>query len=399
MKIGIDASRANILNKTGTEWFSYHIIQELKKLAKDSKCQYVLYSELPFEKDLIENAPDNFIFKRLKWPPKFLWSQIRLSVEMLFNKPDILYIPAHVVPIIHPKKVILTLHDIGFERQPGLYDPKPIGPKNKIIQFFLSLIVYIITFGKYRNNDLDYNKWSTRFGLKVADRVLTISEFSKKDIAEFYNYNINKISVTPNGFDHLKFGKQINTAKINISKEKFDITGDYLYFIGRLEAKKNICNLIYAYNILKNKYNKNIKLVLAGSPGYKYEAAKKLIEKFNLKNYIIETGYIQEDDMINLLAGASVFVFPSNYEGFGVPILEAQAMKIPVACSNTASLPEASGGAAYFFDQNNPEDIAQTINELLENDKKSDLIEMGLKNIKRYSWERTGLILYNILNK
>jgi len=402
IKIGIDASRANLKSKTGTEWYTYHLVLELKKLVKNlsdkDKYQFVFYSEEPFEKELIENAPGNFIFRQLKWPPKFLWTQFRLSWEMVFRRPDVLYVPAHVVPIIHPQKTVLTLHDIGFIRVPEVYNPKPIGPKNKIVQFILNLIVRVISLGRYRNNDLDYNKWSTKFGIKHAKQILTISEFSRKDIADYYKINEDKIKLVQNGFNAEAFKQPASEVGILKVKEKYKITKPYIYFISRLEAKKNIVNLVRAFSILVNEYKLDYQLVLAGGEGYQFDQALKIIEENNLSDKVILTGYVENEERVPLLSGAELFTLPSIYEGFGVGVLEAQAVGIPVIAANSASLPEAVGEGGLLFDPQSPEDMAQTFKKILENTQlQQELIQKGKENITKYGWKTSAEKLLKIL--
>ncbi|MBU0671059.1 glycosyltransferase, partial [Patescibacteria group bacterium] len=200
MKIGIDASRANQKNKTGTEWYSYNLIQELKKIIPEN-VKVVLYSKEPLENGL-GILPQNWESKILNWPPKFLWTQIRLSLEMLklWNRPKLLFIPAHTVPIFHPPKTILVAHDIGFEKMKELYGDKEIGYQSNILKSFLKFLVKLVTFGQYGTSELDYHRWAMKHGLREASKIITVSDFSKKEICEHYNIDPKNISVVYNGF-------------------------------------------------------------------------------------------------------------------------------------------------------------------------------------------------------
>ncbi|MDD5567238.1 MAG: hypothetical protein PHH01_03520, partial [Patescibacteria group bacterium] len=165
MKIGIDASRANSREKTGTEWYSFRLIQEFKKIA-DSNDQFFLYSKEGLDFGL-ENLPSNFKSRVLRWPPKFLWTQIRLSIHLLFNKADVLFVPAHTLPLINCRKTVLTVHDIGFERFEQLYSQKIIGPRN-FVKKLINLGVRVVTLGRYGSNELDYHRWAMKYAIEHA---------------------------------------------------------------------------------------------------------------------------------------------------------------------------------------------------------------------------------------
>jgi len=193
MIIGIDASRANKLEKTGTEWYAYHIIEEIKKLA-DHNDQYILYSKEKLRGQLAI-LPRNFKSKVLNWPFKYLWTQFRLAWEMVLNKPNVLFVPAHTIPVICPSKTITTLHDIGFEKYSHLYSQRGIGPK------IFGILVKIFTFGRYSNTELDYHRWSARLAFKKAKRIITVSHFSKNEIVNHFNVDSDLISVVSNAYD------------------------------------------------------------------------------------------------------------------------------------------------------------------------------------------------------
>lgn len=375
MIIGIDASRANQAQKTGTEWYSYHLIQELKKIIP-KEYKVFLYAKDSLKGGL-EELPENWYEKKLSWPFAYLWTQLRFSLEMLkfWSRPDILFVPAHTIPIIHPKKTILVAHDIGFEMFPELYSDKKIGFSHA--------------------TELDYHRWAMRFAIKHAYHIITVSNFSKKEIMDFYHYDANKISVVYNGFN-----KNVSSENNLEQLKKYHIDQPYILFIGRLEYKKNIPRLIEAYNILKNKFHLPHKLVLLGARSFKYELIKKNIELYNLNADVIEPGYIEQKDLKTIMNFADLFVLPSLYEGFGIPILEAMAAKIPVACSNIPPLKEIAPAAANFFDPLNPEHMAEVINQTLtDRDLRNKLISNGINCAQKYSYEKCAQETWNIICK
>lgn len=397
MIIGIDASRANESERTGTEWYAYHLIQEFKKL--DSKNEFRLYSPGPL-KDGLENLPDNFQSRVLKSPTEILWTQTRLSAEMLVNPPDVLFVPAHTIPIIHPKKTVVTCHDVGFERFPELYATHSIGPSKGLAGLAVKTAAKIATGFKYSNNELDYHRWSMKFALKHAAKIITVSEFTKKEIQEIYNVSGKNISVIHNGFDQEKFVPESNQLAIDATLYKYGIDKSFYLFVGRLEEKKNIVGMLEAFaraKALEPKLSKTI-FVLAGRAGYGYDRIQSAVKRLSLENSVKQIGWIPDADRVNLLNAAKIFLFASMYEGFGIPILEAFGFGTAVITSNRASCPEVAGDAALLVDPANPEEIAAAIIKL-ENDEKllEDLRQKGLARAKEFSWTKCAKETLNLL--
>jgi len=398
MLIGIDASRANKINKTGTEWYAYHVIQELKNLIHKED-QVVLYTKDKLIGDL-SDLPENFTNKILKWPPIFLWTQIRLSWEVIFHRPDVLFIPAHTIPIFSPKKTITTLHDVGFENFKELYSQKPIGPKNKLVRFIFGLFFRVLTLGKYKNNELDYHRWSARLAIKKTAKIITISQFSIDEITKYFKVDKNKICNVHNACDNNY--KVINdTILIEKILQKYNIKDKYIFYVGRLEEKKNTPNLIKAFSILKKNTNSNLLLVLAGSPGFGYEKIRNIIKDNQLENSVKELGWIPNEDLPCLMNGAEIFVFPSAYEGFGIPIIEAMACGTPVITSNFGAMKEVAAEAALLVDSHDPYAISNGIKKLLDDkDLSAQLVKRGLARVKDFSWQDTTRqirdLIYNL---
>ncbi|PIS42114.1 MAG: hypothetical protein COT24_05250 [Candidatus Kerfeldbacteria bacterium CG08_land_8_20_14_0_20_40_16] len=390
MIIGIDASRANEVKKTGTEWYAYYLIQEFKKIA-DPNDQLILYTKEPLRDDLAI-LPSNFKNKVLSWPPKYLWTQIRLSWEMIFKKPDLLFVPAHTIPFVHPKNTVTTLHDVGFERFQELYSKDTIGCQTSQLKQIINLMVRILTLGKYGSNEYDYHRFSARYALKHARKVLTISNFTKQEILNIYNrVKRDKITVIPLAYNQERLKTKVSAESINNTLSKYNIIKPYFLSIGRLEEKKNTLGLIESFQILIEKYHFAGQLVLLGKPGYNFNQILKTIERYNLETRVIRPGWVSEEERIILLKSATVFVFPSFYEGFGIPPLEAMASGVPVVAANSASIPEVLGNAALLINPNNPQAIATGVNSILENQElRKKLIALGYERIKKYSWENTA---------
>lgn len=364
MIVGVDASRSNVKQKTGTEYYSQEIIKNIVKI-KDENI-FRLYSKTPLG---YLNKAENLEFKVMPFPK--LWSQVRLSWELMQNAPDILFEPAHTIPIIHPKKIVTTLHDVGFRYFPELYTP-------------LERI---------------YHNWSMGFAVKHATKIIAISEATKKDLIKFYNADPKKITVVYHGYDKEKFSPALKSKEI---PEPIKKLGDYIYFIGRLEAKKNITTLIKAYGKLREDPSIKTKLVLAGRPGYLYEEIREEIDKLSkdIQKDIIEPGYIPDEIMADYLRYAKAFAFPSKFEGFGMPLVEAMACGVPVVASNCTSIPEICGDAALLHSVEDANELAEMLKKVLTNEKTRDeLIQKGFERINIFDWEKSAKETYEVIKE
>lgn len=355
MRIGIDASRAFDQNRTGIEEYSYQVIKHLTD--KLNSHQVVLY--IRNNQRINFKLPDNWKLKVVYFP--YLWTQIGLSIELLFHPVDNLLIPAHTVPIIHPKNTVVAVHGLEYEFCPRAY----------------SLWERL------------YMRWSIKNSCRWAKKIIAVSNNTKKDLVELYKISEDKIKVVYEGVS-LCHSELVSESRENMEKILKQVQDDkYFLFIGRLEERKNINGIVEAFEILKEKYKIPHKLVLAGKGGHGYEDIKNKILKSKNKETIILPGFVADEEKEKYIKNADVFLFPSFYEGFGLPILEAQNVGVPVVTSNVSSMPEAAGNAALLVNPKKPEEIAEATFRLI-NDKnlRDDIINKGLENVKRFSWEK-----------
>ncbi|MDD3939429.1 MAG: glycosyltransferase family 1 protein [Patescibacteria group bacterium] len=391
MIIGIDASRANLKRKTGTEWYSFYLIKNLARLDKENK--YWLYlNEEPSEElkaAVVDNL--NFSFRVLAWPLYSFWTLGRLSWEMIWHRPDVLFIPAHTMPLIYPKKTVNTIHDIAFTRESSLYRSAKAKTDKPILRKLIELVVRIVTRGKYHSESIDYLYWSTEFALNRAKKIITVSHFTKNEIVNVYpQVKKDKIRVVHNGYNNDSYRKIDDNKKISEIKEKYDLEFPYFLYIGRIEKKKNIPVLIEALSILRED-NPEVKekMVLIGDASFGYDEVKYIIEEYNLNEDVIMPGWIDEADLPYILAGASAFIFPSKHEGFGIPLLQAMACGVPVAASDIAVFKEVGGDAFLSFDHQSKEAIAAAMALLIKDQKlREKLISRGYERAEKFSWEK-----------
>jgi len=345
MIIGINALAAFKQPRTGVEEYVYQLIKHLTELQESKKHSFILYTS--DNSNFNFQLPNNFEIRRLKWPLP-MWTQIRLSAEMIRNKPEIFFIPVHVLPLVHSKNSVVTIHGLEYEYYPKMYPLK----------------------------HLKYLRWSTKYALKNARKIIAVSENTKNDLVKLYGANPEKIKVVYHGVEK---GQSFQGIKGQSLKSPF------ILYVGRIELKKNITGILEAYKILKKKYQVPHKLILAGTEGYGSEEILKNVKN----NDIVFSGYVPEEEKMLLFKKAEMFILPSFYEGFGMPILEAQAANCPVITSNISSMPEVAGEGAVLIDPNDIEQIAEAMYKIIcDKEFKKRLIQEGQQNLKRFSWQK-----------
>lgn len=368
MKIGFDAS-ALLLPITGLGRYTQQIIKYLEKIKKP-KDEIIYfwgpkYSETDFIRDDIVKSKHTHrsSFRGLQ----SLWEQFVLPMKIKKYNFDIYHSPRNKnIPYMNIKStsILITLHDT----LPFLYSSET---------FYYKIV-----------------KWRWKRAVKVADKIITVSKNSKKDILQQFSFlNESDVIINYCGVDDKFLINNIEMKRLDDVKRKYGIKKPYLLASGSTEPVKNNKMLIKVMEIGQNKYPeifKNIELVIAGPlwPGSK-------IEK-NLPENIKFTGYIEDEDFPVLMGGADIFLFPSLYEGFGLPPLEAMAAKTMVLSSNTSSLPEIIGEAANMIDPRKPELWVDNIYSILESDKKKKILKKGFKRVKKFSWLKTAEKLYTI---
>ena len=335
---------------TGVQRFAIEISRQLKKLySRDIEFiapRNILHKELAVELDV----------KTIGNKTGHLWEQIDLPKYLKENNNPLLLNLANTAPLFYKNKIV-TVHDIAFLRFPQTFDWK--------FRLFYKLLIPKI--------------------IKNSKHTITVSEFSKREIIEFYETKSDNISVVYNSTsDMFK----------NIQKGYPD---KYILAVSSLNYQKNFHSLIKAFNLLQNQ---EIKLYLVGSINKNF-ADQELIKDIENNKNIIFKGRVDDNELVTLYSNAVCFVYPSLYEGFGIPPLEAQSCGCPVICSNAASLPEVGGvDSVLYVDPYSVDDIKNQIDILLsDEDLQVELIQKGFKNIKRFSWEDSANKIINILER
>jgi len=346
MLVGIDASRAVSGRPTGTEVYSRRLIQAL--LALGSPHRFRLYFRSHPPAGAFPGAELRVI------PCPRLWTHLRLSWEMARRPPDALFVPAHVLPLVHPRASLVTVHDLGY-----LYFPQAHPWRQRL-----------------------YLDLSTRWNTRVAAHVLADSEATKADLVARCGTPPDKIAVAYPGRDETLAPVRDPTA-IAAVKARYSIAGDYFLYLGTLQPRKNLARLIAAFAGVGSE----AVLVLAGKRGWLYTDLFAQVRRLGLEGRVLFPGYVPDEDKAGLLSGALAFVFPSLYEGFGLPVLEAQACGCPVITSTTSSLPEVAGDAAFLVDPGDASAITAGMARVAADPAlRETLIARGFANVCRFSW-------------
>ena len=230
------------------------------------------------------------------------------------------------------------------------------------------------------------------YSIARSDKIITVSQFSKEEIQTLLNVPEDKISIVYNAPSLTN-----ESVEYSLVQKKYKINKDYILFVGTIEPRKNIERLLCAFSYLKKIYKIPHQLVLARGKGWQDEEIYKTAAKIEFSEDVIFTGYISPEEKNTLYQNASVFVFPSVYEGFGIPPLEAMAMGCPVVCTNAASLPEVVHDAAHFVDPFNEKSIAEGIIRVLsDREYANDLVKRGYMQHKRFTWDRSAQQLLEV---
>lgn len=344
MIIGINGNEANIKHRVGVGQYAYELLRHF------TGAKLRVYLSSP-------PLPDMPPLDYKVLPGKGLWTLTTLQKELLREKDlDVFFTPSHYAPLYLPIPSVISIMDMSFERFPAYFTKK----------------------------DYFQLKYWTKLSASLAKKILTISEFSKKEILEIYKFPEKKAVVTYPGYDATRFNTKVKRKK-----------GNYFLFLGTLQPRKNLLRLIDAFGQLGRK---DIKLVIAGMinegrGGWMHEPIFAKVKALGLDKNIIFTGYVPEAGVPALFAGSLAFVLPSLYEGFGIPAIEAMATGVPVVVSRVSSLPEICGPVPVYIDEPDSTDsIRQALEQILtlSEAERREKISLGLNWIKRYNWNDTA---------
>jgi glycosyltransferase involved in cell wall biosynthesis len=353
VRIGIDARK---LHDFGIGTYIRNLLRQLSRL--DHNTEFVLLCR-PEDGPQLETLGGNFRAVFETAGNYSLAEQLRIPLTLKRERVTLFHAPHYVLPPLVPCRSIVTIHDCIH-----------------------------LMFPQYLPNRfaLGYAKASMAMAARRANRVLTVSETSKRDIIRFFGTPSEKIDVIYNAFDE-RFGKNPDEDAVVRVRERFQLHDPFVLYAGNVKPHKNLERLIEAFHLVRSG-GLDLKLVLIGDEISKYAALRRAVHRHQLHPYVRFLGYLPEETLAIMYRLAGVFVFPSLYEGFGLPPLEAMASGTPVVTSNVSSLPEVTGNAALLVDPYNPQAIADAIARVITDRILSDeLRSKGLARARQFSWE------------
>ncbi len=264
------------------------------------------------------------------------------------------------------------------------------------------LAVHDLSFLHYpsfikRSHLLFYKRYTAKF-LNKAKSIATVSEFSKQDIIFHYKIPGDKIDVVPNAAKEIF--QPSNKEEKQITKERYTKGKEYFVYAGAIHPRKNLITLLKAFSVFKRRQQTNMKLVLAGRLAWKYESFTESLKTYKYRNDVVMTGYLGEEELAKIIGSAYALVYPSLFEGFGVPLLEAMRCEIPVITSAGSSMQEIAEDAALFTDANNYNDIADKMMQIYKDENlRNGLIQKGKYIVQQYSWDKTAELFWQTILK
>ncbi len=356
------------------EGYGNFIYETFIRITKNNpEHQFLFIFDRPYEKHFIGGENVKAVVTRpaarhpLLWK---IWYDISVPAVLRKHKADVFVSCDGFCSLRTKVPQCLVVHDLAFLHYPSL---------------------------NIKSHLLFYKKYMPAF-LKKATFIATVSEFSKKDIMQQYKTPAAKIDIVYNGvkeiFQPLK--EEVKVA----TKNKYTEGKEYFVYAGSIHPRKNLMKLLKAFSIFKKRQQTNMKLVLAGRLAWKYESFKENLKSYKYRNDVIMTGYTEQKELVNIIGSAYGMVYPSLFEGFGVPVLEAMQCDVPVITSVNSAMQEIAKDAALFADPENSTDIAEKMMLLYKDEKlRKELIEKGKKVASKYDWDKTAELLWQTILK
>jgi glycosyltransferase involved in cell wall biosynthesis len=354
VRIGIDARK---LHDFGIGTYIRNLVRQLAR--QDHETEFVLLCR-PDDRAFLSALGDNFRPVAETAGNYSLSEQVRIPLALKREGVTLYHAPHYVLPPLVSCRSVVTIHDCIH-----------------------------LMFPQYLRNRaaLQYARTSLAMASRRATRIMTVSESSKRDIIRFLGTPPEKIDVIYNAYDD-RFGAEPRDEDVVRVRERYQLQDEFVLYAGNVKPHKNLERLIDAFHLVRNRGLDHLKLVMIGDDISHYAALRRAVHRHQLHKYVRFLGYMPEETLAVMYRLASVFVFPSLYEGFGLPPLEAMASGTPVVTSNVSSLPEVAGDAAVLVDPYDPAAIAEGIHEVLTDTAlQTSLREKGLARASQFSWE------------
>ena len=370
MKIGIEAQRIFRPKKHGMDIVALETIKHLQQI--DLSNQYFVFVKDDVDNKILEPT-DNFEIVKIKSPSYLLWEQWELPKKVKSVKLDLLHCTSNTAPLNLSCPLVLTLHDIIFLE----------GKASS-------------TATRYQQLGRIYRRWNVPQAVAKAKKIITVSDYENQVIAAHFKERAKDIITVHNGAG-AHFKKIDDHAALELFRTKYKLPESFTFFIGNTDPKKNVRNVLAAFKLLHHQYNQQIHLVMPDLNETYFASLIKDLGLEELRKFIVLTGYIANKDLPMLYNLATIFLYPSLRESFGIPILEAMNCGTAVLTSNTSSMPEVAGDAALFVNPKDENDIAQKWNSLLiDKSLRDELSHKGIQQSAKFSWLLTAEKVKNI---
>lgn len=371
MKIAIQTADLDHARIDGTRVYILNVLKHLGKLTPED--DFTLYHRNDYNPQLAPPQLQNYTEKKISAP--FLWTQTAFAHALYTAQPDRLWMPMHSLPYFCPKKTktIVTIHDLAFKLFPDHF------PRHELRRI----------------------NFLTDYAVAHADELIAVSQATKDDLLRFYPQLLEtNVTVVHHGFDRANFETKVTEDVVQEFLGHYDLLPKkYILYTGAIQPRKNLITLIEAFERVR-KEDRHMKLVLAGTKAWMWEVTYERIAQSPYKDDIIITGTVIFKNLAILYQNAAVFVFPSLYEGFGIPVLEAFASHVPVICANNSSLPEVAGDGALLFEARDTDDLTHKIIALLSDDVlRKELLIRGAQEKERFSWEKCAQETLAVIKK
>lgn len=362
VKVGIDARCLLYPFYTGVEKYVYNLVWELVNLDSEN-IDYTLYVDEPVKKDIFEALNPGKHIRYVEILRKRGWLKLFLPVYTMLHKVNLIHFPASIAPPFLNCPKIITVHDCAKIAVPDCY----------------------------QQHEIDHFYEQLPFTANKSDLILADSESTRIDLISHLNVPPDKVIAVHLGVEE-KYGTVEKDEARTYLKEKYYIGGQFVLTAGIHHRRKNTLKLIESYALVKARSGTDWPLILVGGAGPLEQELKKKASELKIQDSLIFTGYVPEEDLVYFYTAAEIFVFPSLYEGFGLPVLEAMACGTPVIASDNSSLPEVVGDTGILVDPTDPNEICTSIITLMEDPTlRTMLSNKGQKRARQFTWEKTAL--------
>ena len=371
MRIAVNAIFLQKGKLEGYGWFVQEVFSRLAN--KFPEHEFLFVFDRPFDPDFLfeKNCTGIVVKPAARQVLAFkIWYDFTAASQVKKWKADVWIQPYGFCSLTCTVPQLLMVHDISFK-----HFPKQVSWHQRL-----------------------YYQWGTPRFLKKAKQILTVSAFSKQDILEHYPLETDKVSVAYGAarpiFQPISWSEKLST------KVQYSAGLEYFLFVGGIHPRKNLMNLLKAFSLFKKWQKSNMKLMVAGRLAWQYEDLVEKLKSYKYREDVVMLNYVSDEQLAKISASAYALVYPSLFEGFGLPILEAMQSGTPVICSNTSSMPEIAGEAALFADPNDPDAIAKQMLALYKDESlRNAQIEKGLQRAAEFNWDKTADLVWNAILK